>query len=294
MPEKSINLRIGSKKYQIVSDDDYLPQMRSGLKASFVNLIKTLIKRNDFEPKMVKLFQTLIKKEDIAIDVGANIGCTSILFGELAEQVISFEPSPTTFNLLQKNIKKSGLQNITLLNYALGSNHSASEITYAKSNRSGGFISNKTTISTGHITEKIKIDKLDDIINDLNIVKLDREECRGVDFIKIDVEGFEKEVIEGARKTINKFKPIIVLELNHWCLNAFQRITIPDFFDYLQSIFPILYAVEGDSYADLYDERDRYKIMYNHIINFKFSNIVAAFDKEQLNLFFENYQRDSS
>ncbi len=286
MLEKSINLRIGKKKYQIVSDDDYLPQMRSGLKSSLINLIKTLMKRNDFEPKMVRLFQTLIKKDDVVIDVGANIGCTSILFGELAEQVISFEPSPTTFNLLQKNIKQSGLENITLLNSALGSNPGVSKITYAESNRSGGFISNKTTISTGHVTEKIRIEKLDNIIHDLNISKLD--------FIKIDVEGFEKEVIEGARNTINKFQPIIVLELNHWCLNAFQRITIPDFFDYLQSVFPILYAVEGDFYADLYEESDRYKIMYNHIINFKFSNIVAAFNQEQLNLFLENYHRDMS
>ncbi len=271
MKEKSINLRIGSKKYQIVSDDDYLPQMRSGFKSSIINLVKIILRKNDFEPKMVRLFQTLITEKDIVIDVGANIGCTSILFGELAEQVISFEPSLTTFNLLQKNIKQSGLENITLLNLALGSRDSASEITYAESNRSGGFISNKTTISTGHITEKIKLKKLDDIIHNLNLTRLD--------FIKIDVEGFEKEVIEGAKNTINKFQPIIVLELNHWCLNAFQRITVPDFFDYLQSVFPILYAIEGNYYADLSDKRDRYKVMYNHIINFKFTNIVAAFNK---------------
>ncbi|MEM9276109.1 MAG: FkbM family methyltransferase [Cyanobacteria bacterium P01_F01_bin.143] len=286
MKEKFINLKIGDKKYQIVSDDDYLPQMRSGLKSSIINLIKTLINQNGFEPKMVKLFQTLIKDDDLVMDIGANIGCTSILFGELADQVISFEPSPTTFNLLQKNIQQSGLENITLHNYALGSSNITSQITYSPANRSGGFISNKTRISTGHVTEKIEARRLDDIIDNLEIQK--------IDFIKIDVEGFEKEVIEGARNAIERFRPIIVLELNHWCLNAFQRITIPDFFDYLQSIFPILYAVEGDYYADLYDERDRYKIMYNHIINFKFSNIVAAFEQEQLIRLLANYHQDRS
>ena len=210
MKEKFINLKIGNKKYQIVSDDDYLHQMRSGLKSSIVNLIKTLSKQNGFEPKMVKLFQTLIKDYDLVMDIGANIGCTSILFGELAEQVISFEPSTTTFNLLQKNIQQSGLENITLLNHALGSSNIISEITYSPENRSGGFVSNKTRISEGHVTEKIKIRKLDDIIGDLEIQK--------IDFIKIDVEGFEKEVIEGARNAIEKFRPIVVLELNHWCL----------------------------------------------------------------------------
>jgi len=286
MKEKFINLKIGNKKYQIVSDDDYLPQMRSGFKSSIVNLIKVLIRKNSFEPKMVKLFQTLINDYDLVMDIGANIGCTSILFGELAEQVISFEPSTTTYNLLQKNIKQSGLENIILFNYALGSSNAFSEITYSPDNRSGGFISNQTKISSGHVTEKIEIKKLDDIIDDLNIQK--------IDFIKIDVEGFEKEVIEGARSTIERFRPIIVLELNHWCLNAFQRITIPDFFDYLQSVFPILYAVEGDSYADIYNESDRYKIMYNHIINFKFSNIVAAFEQDQLKSFLANYHHDMS
>jgi len=284
MKEKFINLKIGNKKYQIVSDDDYLPQMRSGFKSSIVNLIKVLIRKNSFEPKMVKLFQTLINDYDLVTDIGANIGCTSILFGELAEQVISFEPSTTTYNLLQKNIKQSGLENIILFNYALGSSNAFSEITYSPDNRSGGFISNQTKISSGHVTEKIEIKKLDDIIDDLNIQK--------IDFIKIDVEGFEKEVIEGARSTIERFRPIIVLELNHWCLNAFQRITIPDFFDYLQSVFPILYAVEGDSYADIYNESDRYKIMYNHIINFKFSNIVAAFEQDQIKGFLANYRYD--
>ena len=111
-----------------------------------------------------------------------------------------------------------------------------------------------------------------------------------VDFIKIDVEGFEKNVIEGLIETIHKHNPIVVLELNHWCLNAFQRISIPDFFDFLVNIFPILYAVEGDKYLNLHDENDRYIVMYHHIIHFKYPNIVAAFNQKQLDRFLERYK----
>lgn len=269
MSEKSIKLKIGNKKYDIISDDDYLPQMRSGLKSWLINLAKILLQRNGFEPKMVRLFQTLIKDSDTVIDIGANIGCTSLLFGELAQQVVSFEPSPSTFALLSQNIARSQLPNIELYNCALGSSKMTSQITYAKSNRSGGFVANKTTIKIDHITEKIQVEKLDNLIQELNINQ--------VDFIKIDVEGFELEVIKGAIEVITKFQPIVVLELNHWCLNALQRISVPDFLDYLLSIFPILYAIEDGNYADLHDEDYRYKVMYNHIINFKFSNLVAAF-----------------
>jgi len=108
-----------------------------------------------------------------------------------------------------------------------------------------------------------------------------------VDLIKIDVEGYEMNVLKGLSQTIPKNRPVVVLELNHWCLNAFQRISVPDFFDFLTNIFPILYAVDNEEYLDLHDENDRYIAMYHHIVHFKFPNIVAAFDLKQLDRFHE-------
>jgi hypothetical protein len=55
--------------------------------------------------------------------------------------------------------------------------------------------------------------------------------------IKLDVEGFEMSAINDARNVIELRKPIVVMELNHWCLNAFQRICVLDFFDYLRGYF---------------------------------------------------------
>ena len=255
-----INLRIGDKEYAIVSDDDYLNHIKPG-----------------FEPQMVKLFECLVSKNDHALDVGANIGCTSILFGELCKRVYSFEPSPTTFGFLGKNVASSGLTNIEIHNYALGAETGESTITFSPNDRSGAFISNLTKAAAGHTTEKIRIRRMDDVVDELSV--------RPVDFIKIDVEGFEKHVIDGAAKTIDRFKPIVVLELNHWCLNAFQRITVPDFLDYLSERFPILLAIEGNEYANLHDDTDRYIVMYHHIIHFKYLNLLCAFSEDQLHRF---------
>lgn len=260
---------IGGKKYIITSDDDYLEQIKNG-----------------FEPEMVKLFRALANGSEVILDIGANIGCTAILFGELSKNVYAFEPSQTTFAFLEKNILKSGRQNVFLHNIGLGAEVGEFTLTFAPSNRSGGFVSNQTQASAGHTVEKIVIRQLDEVIKPLNLPK--------IDFIKIDVEGFEGHVLRGATQTLSSYKPIVVLELNHWCLNAFQRTSIPDFFDLLRSVFPILLAVNGSSYMDLHNQSDSYVVMYHHILHMRFPNIVAAFDESRLSKFRTLYQHQFS
>lgn len=262
---REIDVDIGGKSYSFTSDDDYLEHIKNG-----------------FEPEMVKMFGVLLGNSEVVFDIGANIGCTAVLFGELSNKVYAFEPSPTTFALLEKNIISSGLQNISLHNIGLGERPGESTLTFSPSNRSGGFVSDQTQASAGHTVENIVIRQLDEVVQSLNLERLD--------FIKIDVEGFEGHVLRGAFQTISVYRPVVVLELNHWCLNAFQRTSVPDFFDLLRSIFPILLAVDGSNYMNLHDASDSYIVMYNHILHMRFPNIVAAFDENQLIAFKSNYQ----
>jgi len=135
--------------------------------------------------------------------------------------------------------------------------------------------------SIGHSTESIRIRTLDEVERELDLP--------GIDFIKIDVEGFEKSVIAGGRDVIDRFKPIVVLELNHWCLNVFQRICVPDFLDYLRTIFPVLLAIDGTSFLDLHDESESYIVMYHHINHLKYRNLLGAFHADQLDVFHRQY-----
>lgn len=257
---------IGGKKYTITSDDDYLENIKNG-----------------FEPETVSLFKTLASGSNVALDVGANIGCTALLFGALSKMTYAFEPSPTTFAFLKSNISRSGLNNIVPLNMGLGDEPGESTLTFAPSNRSGGFVSNLTMASSGHTVEKIIIRQLDEVVQSLNI--------SGVDFVKIDVEGFEGHVLRGARQTLNLYKPVVALELNHWCLNAFQRTSVPEFFDLLRSLFPsILLAVDGMNYLDLHDPSESYIVMYHHILHMRFPTIIGAFEENRLNKFRSEYQ----
>lgn len=256
---KSI-VEIGGKQFTLTSDDDYL-----------VNIGST------FEPETVRLFKTLA--HGAVLDIGANIGCTALLFSDLASHVHAFEPSPSTHTLLCENVKVAG--NVTTHNIGLGDTPGESELTFAPNNRSGGFVSNKTSASAGHVVEKITIRTLDDVVQQL--------ELTAVDFIKIDVEGFEGHVIRGGLKTLSRFHPVTALELNHWCLNAFQRTSVPDFLDYLRSVFPILYAIQGQTYLDLCDPSETYAVMYRHILHMEYVTLVGAFHDGQLAEFHSQY-----
>lgn len=258
--ERSVTTRIGADNYLITSDDNYLDHIK-----------------DEFEPAMVTLFASLLRDGDCVLDVGANIGCTSLLFSQVARQVFSFEPSPTTFRLLQKNLAQAQVHNVVAANFGLGNSEGAFELTFAPDNRSGGFVSNLTTASSGHQVESIRIVAGDAYLRAANIAQ--------IDFIKIDVEGFERNVIEGLTDTLARCKPVVVLELNHWCLNAFQRTSVPDFFDFLRGVFPLLYAVDGDDVRNLHDPDDAYYVMYQHIAhNFRYPNLVGAFNRSRVPL----------
>lgn len=255
----TVRTRIGARKFTLTSDDKYLEDVQ-----------------DEFEPDLVSLFSSLVRADDVVLDIGANIGCTSLLFGQLARRVISFEPSPTTYQLLRTNLTAAAMGNVEPVNLGLGCEPGEFELTLAADNRSGGFVSNQISASEGHTVERIRIAAGDAWLRQAKVEQ--------VDFIKIDVEGFERNVIEGLRETIVRDRPVVVLELNHWCLNAFQRTSVPDFLDFLRRMFPLLYAVERDGdVRDLHDVNDAYHVMYQHIVNnFKYPNLVAGFDAGRL------------
>ena len=72
-----------------------------------------------------------------------------------------------------------------------------------------------------------------------------------------------------------------MFEVNHWCLNAFQRIALPDFLDEVRQLFPVLLAVEGKQCLDLHNESDRYTFLYRNINENSFREVIGGFDKSR-------------
>ncbi|MCC7279340.1 MAG: FkbM family methyltransferase [Chromatiaceae bacterium] len=250
------NIKIGDKSFEVISDDNYLEAMGS-----------------EFEPHMVDLFRALVSPNDVVADVGANIGLTALLFSGLAKKTYAFEPSPSTYKILSNNLKIAEILNVETVNLGFGAKPETLTITFASNNRSGGFISEKIRPENGHITEAIQIETLDGFFADRELKP---------NFLKIDVEGFEQKVIKGGGKLLAYTKPTVVMEMNHFCLDVLQRITIPDFLDFMRSAFPYLYAIDTDnaSVVDLHIPDQAYFVMHEHVVKHRFPNLVGGFSPE--------------
>ena len=255
MKTVKLNTRVLDSVYEVVSDEVYAQHIG-----------------DQFEPETCELINCLASGKAVAMDVGANIGMTSLLLSQASGEVHAFEPAQTTFGMLEENIRLNGIRNVTTYNCGLGDVEKASEITFAPGNASGGFVSDQTSASEGHIVEPIQI-KLGDSFQ------------LSPEFIKLDVEGYEQLALRGLKQTINSSRPIVMFEVNHWCLNAFQRTSLPDFIDFVVDMFDTLYAVEGLTYLDVCDPSERYLVTYHNILSGKYQNFVGAFEQSDLSLF---------
>jgi len=151
----------------------------------------------------------LINPGDVCIDVGANVGLFALNMSLCAGQqgkVIAFEPNQNVYITLKKNIKENNLgKRIYLSHYGLSNCESAGFLyMHADSALSSLLKLNRDPILTKC---KIKTSRLDFILQKFNVNK--------VDFIKIDVEGFEPEVLEGSLDTLSKNDAILLIEICH-------------------------------------------------------------------------------
>ena len=150
---------------------------------------------------------------DVFIDVGAHIGSYTIPVAKKAQKVIAFEPNKYTFELLTKNITLNHLTNIEAYNVAVSKKRGVVSFMYENHSAysrilDGSQSSNTTVIENAKQPYTNNIHLVNTIDLDSVLLKEDR-----VDWIKIDVEGHELDVLEGAMQTIRMHKPKIIIEI---------------------------------------------------------------------------------
>jgi FkbM family methyltransferase len=155
-----------------------------------------------------------IKSTEI-IDVGANNGQISIEFGNLVGdkgKVHSFEPQRIVFYQLCGNVFFNGLDNVFCYNMALGNSEGFIDIEAPDYH-------SKDWVNFGDVHVGLGFEKSEKV----EIKKLDSFDFENVSVIKIDVQGFELDVIEGAEKTINKHRPVIFIEIEENQLQKYGK-----------------------------------------------------------------------
>lgn len=150
-----------------------------------------------FEMMLLDKFRRYIPEKAIIIDAGANIGNHSVYFAKVccAQAVYSFEPMRQTFEILSRNAELNAPDRIKCYNVALGSSHTRADL---------------IKFHPGNIGTA-RVQSSDRGLYEMK--SLDFFHFQEVHIIKIDVEGAEIEVLEGARQTLARCKPIIWVEL---------------------------------------------------------------------------------
>lgn len=188
-------------------------------------LDQCIIRDGYFEKNSTNATLQLVKKGDIVFDVGANIGYYSVLLAKLVGpkgRVFSFEPTNYFSQVLKKNIEVNNSYNVETFNLGLSDKAQDLEI-----HIDGPSATLHDSVSAPYTnSEIIKLVPLDDFIKQIDLERLD--------FIKIDVDGHEPFFFLGSGKTLEKFNPIILLEISH--LHYLRAgFTAWDFYDFLKT-----------------------------------------------------------
>jgi FkbM family methyltransferase len=143
------------------------------------------------EPVRKKSFEFVANK-GVALDIGANVGLWTSDISKEFRKVIAYEPVADFRKCLQRNVS---LENVNIEACALGNENTFIDMIITEENTGHSHV-NPESKGSG----KIPMYRLDDL------------ELREVDYIKIDCEGYEYNILLGAEQTIKKFKPVIVIE----------------------------------------------------------------------------------
>jgi len=164
-----------------------------------------------FEPNEFLWLEQTLKRGMVMIDIGANMGLYTLFAASCVGHtgsVMAIEPSQREFERLQANVRLNRLSNVRCVKAAAYNYEGEADLRVASIQNAG----HNTLGQFGYegvITERlerVRLERLDDLVQQ---AKLPR-----VDVIKIDVEGAERFVLEGAHNTIEQFHPTFLMELS--------------------------------------------------------------------------------
>ena len=165
------------------------------------------------EPLSTSIISKILNKGMTCIDMSANIGYFATLESNLVRDtglVLAIEPSPVNFGYLKKNSKLHSLSNIQVFNFAFSDkNDSSNFLLDEKSNQSRLIDKNVIPTSNEKII-KVETKTLDSFVSEQVLTRLD--------FLRMDIEGYELVVYSGMSEIIKKFKPMILVEFHKYSL----------------------------------------------------------------------------
>ncbi len=194
-------------------------------------------------------------KGGIALDIGANLGYYALHMAQSASRVVAFEPHPTNYGLLCDNIELNGLTNVDARQLALGATPGEADLFSAPEGENGG---HSLLSHEGRKQLSVKVETLD------RCLAAEEIDPKTVSFVKMDVEGFEYQVLLGATRLLEA-GPVIFAEFTPGLMKQ-EGETAASLLDFMQQhdYLPFkLHAqqLQSISLADLQGVRDDENLM---------------------------------
>ena len=225
---------------------------------------------------ILPIFDAFCSSDTITIDVGANIGITSIIAVHRSGSVIAVEPIPETYACLRANVERHGMGRVQTMSCAAGSEPSVVTMLVHRGWGFGAFVGSGQASERYPDFSEVEVD-----VRTIDSMAMESH-SRPVGFIKTDTEGFELEVLAGSREILNRDQPVVFLEANHYCLNVFRRISIVTFTERICETFESVYAVDSDfKLLDLKRAANLFHFFHENVVNERFPNMLCG-PKERL------------
>lgn len=159
-----------------------------------------------YEEQVSHVWQNLIHDESIVLDVGANVGYFTLLAAAKARagNIFSFEPISAFRDLLRQNIALNHFTNIDVLTFCVSDKHGWAKM-YIANEANIGMTALLPPENFSGRKETVETIALDDWTKEKNLAR--------VDFVKIDVEGAEKKVLDGMKNILQKHQPVLFVEI---------------------------------------------------------------------------------
>jgi len=173
-------------------------------------LIDGAILTGAWEPATTAVVRKIVGPGQVALDVGANIGWYTVILSRLvgpSGRVVAFEPMPEPATLTRTHIQLNGLSNATLQEVALDDHdHEEDNVLFNYS-----WAVDKTDL-VAQPKARIRFRLLDDLATEIGLSH--------VDFIKIDVDGYEARMLRGAEGILRRDRPTLLLEVCDYTLQT--------------------------------------------------------------------------
>ncbi len=188
-------------------DEVRLKQCRHGLMSYFKHdqyVGRSFDVYGEFSESETSLFKEAVQPGDIVVEVGANIGSHTLFLAQSVGSqgaVLAFEPQRRVFQMLCGNLALNGIENVRALQMGLGDGDGVAKIpalSFAQTVNVGGVSLASTEAAPDW--------------EDVEVRTLDSFNLPRLDFLKIDVEGMEEQVLRGAEQTIRRCRPLLYVE----------------------------------------------------------------------------------